>query len=439
MKNQIVEPELLYQDHRFVRGARVEITADGRLGRVGQFDGETTLHMPNRAVMPGFVSAHSHAFQRGLRGLGDRFPAQAERNADDPSGFFAWRDAMYALVDRLTPELVYTLSRRCFAEMRAAGITTVGEFHYVRHASPEDRYSFDEQVVRAATEVGIRLVLINVYYQTGGIGQALRGGQLRFETRSVDEYLEQHEKLERLCRNQGFTVAMCAHSVRAAPMDAVRLLHAESLRRGQPFHMHVEEVVAEVKACEAKYGKRPMQLLCDELEIDGRFTAVHCTHTHEEDMFRFGARGGRVALCPLTEGNLGDGVPDLPGMVAAGASLCLGTDLNARISPLEEARSMEYVQRVADERRGVVRDAHGRTAEPLLAIATLGGAQSLALDAGVIAPGRLADLCAVNLGHPLLASVEAAELPAALVYGCSNEVIASTCVGGRWDDALPCT
>jgi formimidoylglutamate deiminase len=435
MHEQVVEPELLYLDHRFIRGAKVEITADGRFGRVGDFQAETTLRLPRRALMPGFVSSHSHAFQRGLRGLGDRFPAGAERNAEDPSGFFAWREAMYALVDRLTPELVYTLSKRCFSEMLAAGITSVGEFHYARHASPEDRFAFDEQVVRAASEVGIRLVLIDVYYQSGGIGQPLRGGQIRFETRTVDEYLAQHEKLERLCRGQGFGIAMSAHSVRAAPIEAIRVLHAESVRRGQPFHMHVEEVVAETKACEAAYGKRPMQLLCDEIEIDGRFTGVHCTHTNAEDMFRFGARGGRVCVCPLTEGNLGDGVPDLPGMVQAGAGLCIGTDLNARIAPLEEVRALEYVQRVADERRGVVRDAHGRTAEPLLAVATLGGAQSLGLDAGTIASGRLADMCTIDLAHPVLEGTNPEELPAALVFGCSSEVVSSTCVAGRWTDS----
>lgn len=434
MRPQIIEPELLYVDQRFVRNAKVEIGADGRLGRVGEFEGEPTLRLPNRAIMPGFVTAHSHAFQRGLRGLGDRFPAAVERNAEDPSGFFAWRQAMYALVERLSPELVYSISRRCFAEIRRAGFSTVGEFHYVRHADAGARFAFDEQVVRAAQETGIRLVLIDVYYQTGGIGQALQGGQLRFETRSVDEYLEQHERLERLCRDQGFGIAMCAHSVRAAPLEAIRMLHAESVRRQQPFHMHVEEVVAEVKACEAAYGKRPLQLLADELELDGRFTAVHCTHSHPDDLFRLGARGGRVCLCPLTEGNLGDGVPDLPGMVQAGAGICIGTDLNARIAPLEEVRSLEYVQRVADERRGVVRDAHGRTAEPLLAIATLGGAQSLGLDAGVLAPGRLADLCSIALNHPNLAGIGPDELPTALVYGCSTEVVAATCVGGRWED-----
>lgn len=435
MNAQVIEPDLLYLNQEFVRDARLEISADGRIGRVGSFDAETTLRMPGRAIMPGFVSAHSHAFQRGLRGLGDRFPAGEARNAADPSGFFAWRQAMYGLVERLTPEVVFDISRACFAEMRAAGFTSVGEFHYVRHADEGLRFAFDEQVVRAAKETGIRLVLINVYYQTGGIGQPLAGGQLRFETATVDEYLKQHEKLEALCKSNGFGVAMCAHSVRAAPIDAIRMLHAESLRRGQPFHMHVEEVVAEVKACEATYGKRPMQLLCDEVEVDSRFTAVHCTHSNIEDMQRFGGRGGRVCLCPLTEGNLGDGVPDLPGMVQSGAGLCIGTDLNARIAPFEEVRTLEYVQRVADERRGVVRDAHGRTAEPLLAIASLGGAQSIGVDSGTIATGRLADLCAVSVSHPTLAGTAPAELATALVYGCSTEVVAATCVGGHWLDS----
>lgn len=425
VRADVIEPDLALVGGRFERGIRVEILPEGTLGRVGRFEHPAVRRLPGRAVIPGFVNAHSHAFQRGLRGMGEDFPVGA-------GSFFTWREAMYALVERLDFGSAYTLSRKAFEEMLDAGFTTVGEFHYVRHISDQARFVLDEAIVTAAADAGIRLVLLHTAYETGGVERPLVGGQRRFETRGLDEYWREHARLEELVGGIGGTVGVVAHSVRAVPFNSIRLLHQGSLERGQVFHMHVEEVVLEITECEGHYGRRPMQMVVEELAVDGRFTAVHCTHTDPRDMERFGARGGNVCLCPLTEGNLGDGVPGVPHMRKAGARIAIGTDLNSRLCAFEELRWLEYVQRVTRQERGVLVNSHGHAAEALLEVGTVNGARSLGVHAGLLEPGRLADLAVIDLEHPTLAEWTERSLPASLVFGAGTSVVVATCVGGRW-------
>jgi formimidoylglutamate deiminase len=223
-----------------------------------------------------------------------------------------------------------------------------------------------------------------------------------------------------------------AHSVRAASLVEIRALHAEASRRGLPFHMHVEEQRREIEDSMAAYGRTPMRLLCDELQASDNFTAVHCTHTSPADMAAFLARGGRVCVCPLTEANLGDGIPDLSAPHAVGGRLSLGTDSNARISAIEEMRWLEYGQRLRGELRGALTDSAGEVAATTLEAATSGGAAALGIGSGRIAPGEWADFTAVDLTVPSLAGVPAAGLLDAIVFGAGNGAIAGTFVGGSW-------
>lgn len=389
-----------------------------------------------RALLPGFVNAHSHAFQRGLRGRGETFPAGT-------GSFWTWREAMYALVKGLDAETLATLCRRTFSEMLAAGITTVGEFHYVHHREGKTRdFEFDAVVLETARQVGLRIVLLETYYETGGIGQPLAGGQRRFATPEPDDYWQQIDHLAARLDPTTQSLGAVAHSIRAVPLERLRELHSEARRRDMVLHMHVEEQRQEIESCRLAHGTTPTGLLLDHLELDGSFTAVHCTHTDPADMERYLATGARVCLCPLTEANLGDGIADLPTILerghggqadgTRGDALCLGSDSNARISMLEEVRWLEYVQRLARERRGVCRDDGGRLGRRLLDIATVGGAHSLGLEAGRIAPGQLADLIAVDLGHPTLEGWDDETLLETILLGADNSVIAEVCVGGRW-------
>jgi formimidoylglutamate deiminase len=198
--------------------------------------------------------------------------------------------------------------------------------------------------------------------------------------------------------------------------------------------MHVEEQVREIVECAAAYGRRPMELLLDRLPLSARFTAVHCTHTDRRDLERFAAAGGTACLCPTTEASLGDGIADLPALLAAGGRVCLGTDSNARISMLEEARWLELVQRLARERRGVAQDAAGRVATTLLHAATRNGARALGVETGEIRPGAWADLVAIDLTHPELEGWTEDTLLESIFLGAGDRVIAGTCVGGRWEE-----
>jgi formimidoylglutamate deiminase len=457
----ILEADLTWTGQAFEPGIQVHVGADGRItaigganqqipdggraegpgslspgqrpgrGRLGGDGGEGSIHrLRDRALLPGFVSAHSHAFQRGLRGRGETFPQGS-------GSFWTWREAMYGLVARLGAGDFQRLCLQTFREMRTAGITTVGEFHYFHHSPGTEDWACDDLVLRAAAEAGLRIVLVQSYYRTGAIGQPLEGPQLRFAGRSPAAYWEQMDRLAAVTsrldpRRQ--SLAASVHSLRAASLDDLREIYGEARRRDLPFHIHVEEQRREIEDALAYYGKRPMDLLLETLGTATDLTAVHCTHTQAEDMERFVAAGGTVCLCPLTEANLGDGIAAVPHLRSLGGAICLGSDSNARISTLEEMRWLEYVQRLAGESRGVCRDEGGSVARVLLEAATLGGAQALGLDAGRIAPGAWADFAAVDLTAPTLAGWEPETLLDALIFGAAEEAIAGTCVGGEWED-----
>jgi formimidoylglutamate deiminase len=375
------------------------------------------------ALLPGFVNVHSHAFQRGLRGAVERFR--------ETGTFWSWRDGMYALATSLDRDTLGQLCRRAFTEMRSAGFTTVGEFHYLHHERDHD-WAFDEVILEAAAEVGIRLVLLQSCYSAGGIGRPLEPGQHRFDTVDLANYWRQWDRLARQLDPRTQTLGVVAHSVRAAGVTEIKGLHREALRRRLPFHIHVEEQRQEIAEAVAAYGRTPMRLLCDELQTAESVTAVHCTHTSPEDMVAFLQRGGRVCVCPLTEGYLGDGIPDLTAPHTAGGRLALGTDANTRISAIEEMRWLEYGQRLRAERRGTLADSRGGVAACLLEAGTSGGAASLGIGAGRIALGEWADFVAVKLNSLPLAGEPTEGLLEAIVFGSGNEVVAGTFVGGKW-------
>src|SRR5215210_3433759 len=421
---KVIEADLVWTGRRFEPGLQVVVGDDGLIEAVAAGRTPTDRHQRS-ALLPGFVNTHSHAFQRGLRGQGERFPAGS-------GDFWSWREAMYALVERLGERELFRLSVQAFEEMRDAGTTTVGEFHYLHHAGDGTDYEFDRVVLEAAAAAGIRIVLLQTYYATGGIGQPLGTAQRRFRSTDVDAYWKQMDRLESALDRRTQSLGAVAHSVRAATVEDIAALHAESRRRGLPFHMHVEEQRREIEECVAAYGRTPMRVLLDSLDISGNLTAVHCTHTAPEDLRKFLRAGGTVCVNPLTEGNLGDGLPVLEPVPDLLERLSLGSDSNARISPLEEMRWLEYGQRLRRERRGLLRNGEGEVASVVLDAATAGGARALGLRAGRIDVGHWADLVVIDLEHPSLAGCEVETLAEALVTGADNGVVRGTYVGGIW-------
>ena len=433
---RILEADQIWTPEGFRSGLRLVINDQGRIAALEPTEAPAPADLPvekltGRALLPGFVNAHSHAFQRGLRGRGETFPRGA-------GSFWTWREAMYSLVQTLDAETFHGICLQAFREMLAAGMTSVGEFHYFHHLDAQNRdYRADELVLDAARQAGIRIVLLYAYYRTGGIGAPLQGGQTHFSTPSLDEYRQRLERLQEKLDPATQSLGIVAHSIRAVDLDELAALHQEARNRGWVFHLHLEEQRQEIEACVEAYGKAPMEALLERIDPGATpTTAVHCTHTAPESMERYLDRGGNVCICPLTEANLADGIADLPGINRGIAKhqISLGSDSNARISMLEEARWLEYVQRLHLERRGVVIDDDGFCGRHLMSVVTAGGAASLGLDTGSLEAGKLADLISVDLNHPTLAfTPDAGEgLIDALFLGASDDAIDRVCVGGLW-------
>jgi formimidoylglutamate deiminase len=438
---RIVVPELTYVDGRFEPGLAVEYDAgSGRITRFGPADAlaaggwASVERLPGRALLPGFVNAHSHAFQRVIRGR-----TQWRSVLAPWADFWSWREAMYAAALALSPEDLFAVSRFCFLEMLRSGITTVGEFHYL-HRDPdgrpyEDAGELAHRVVQAAREVGLRIVLLNVCYARGGVGRPLQPEQRRFATPDLAAFLEDTRALcERYRGEPGVRVGVGAHSVRAVPREWLADLHGWAEAQDVAFHMHVSEQPAEVEACRAAYGLRPVELLAGEGVLGERLTAVHATHLAEDELALLGDARATVCACPTTERDLGDGF--LPGaeLLDAGARVALGTDSQTAIDFFEEMRLVEYHERLRKQRRVVlaVPGGEGRleVAPLLFELATESGARSLGVEAGALRPGALADFVAVDLEHPALAGWTVESLGALLALSAPADVVVDVWVGG---------
>jgi formimidoylglutamate deiminase len=381
-------------------------------------------------LLPGFVNAHSHAFQRAIRGATQR------RGAADPSSFWSWRSAMYATANTLDPAAVYAQTRACFAEMLARGITCVGEFHYLHHQADGRPYAdpneLSQQVIQAASDVGLRLCLLEVYYARAGVGHdGPLPEQRRFCDGSTDAYLERLERLRPL-RSPSLSLGVAPHSIRAVRADELARLAAYANEHALPIHAHVSEQLLENQQCEAEHGRSPLRVFADAgcLARPHAFTAVHAIHVGAPELELL--RGQQVCACPTTEADLGDGVVPAADWLAHGATLSLGSDSNAMIDLVMEARLLEMHERLQRQARLCLRDEDGRVAPVLLAAATTGGARALGRpELGRLAVGSPFDAVAVDLEHRSLRDVAEDFVLDALCLAGSSEAIARVWVGGR--------
>lgn len=369
-------------------------------------------------TVPGFANAHSHAFQRALRGRAQ------ERGG---GSFWDWRERMYELAERIDPDRYLALARACFAEMALAGITAVGEFHYLHHrpgGKPyEDPNALGNAVIEAATQAGVRVTLLDACYLDGGPGEPLAPRQRRFGDHGASAWAE---RVDALPEGPGHRVGAAIHSVRAVDPEAAAAVASWAIARRKPLHAHVSEQPAENEATLAAHGRTPTAVLADAGALEARFTAVHATHLSGVDVALLGAAGACCCLCPTTERDLGDGIGAARVLADAGCTLALGSDSQAVIDPFEEARALELDQRLAGGRRGV------HSATELLAAATAGGHASIGWDdAGMIAPGRRADLVNVALDGPRLAGIAAASALESLVYAAAAADVRTVISGGR--------
>jgi formiminoglutamate deiminase len=326
-------------------------------------------------TIPGLANCHSHAFHRALRG----------RTQRGRGTFWTWREQMYAVAERLDPDSYLALATATYREMVAAGITSVGEFHYLHHQPDGTPYADPNEMGRAlqqaARDAGLRIRLLDTVYLSSGFGEPPRGVQLRFSDGTAESWAERVEALEE--------AGAAIHSVRAVPDDQLRTIVEAS--EGRPLHVHLSEQVAENDGCVAAYGATPTQLLADHGVLGPSTSAVHATHLTADDIAHLGDTRTHACFCPTTERDLGDGIGPSRALHDAGSPLTLGSDSHAVIDLFEEMRSVELDERLATQRRG-----HWSAAE-LLTAATANGNASLGYDdAGAIAVGRRADLVTID-------------------------------------------
>ncbi len=365
-----------------VDGLRVEVV-DGRFAGVVEAPPGDAIRLAGLTI-PGLANGHSHAFHRALRG----------RTQRGRGTFWTWREQMYAVAERLTPDTCFELARATYREMVAVGFTSVGEFHYLHHGpggTPyDDPNAMSYALLAAAAEAGIRIALLDTCYLTSAIGSPPEAVQHRFSDGDAEAWAQRVEAL-RPSDVADVRVGAAIHSVRAVPREQMQHVVAWADRHEAPLHAHVSEQVAENDACLAAYGATPTEVLAEAGALGPRSSAVHATHLTQRDVGLLGGSGTHACFCPTTERDLGDGIGPSRALHAAGAPLTVGTDSHAVVDPFEELRAVELDERLADRSRG-----HW-SAEELLVAGTVDGHRSLGfVDAGRIEVGARADLVTLD-------------------------------------------
>ncbi|MFH8936687.1 formimidoylglutamate deiminase [Streptomyces griseosporeus] len=368
-------------------------------------------------TLPGLANAHSHAFHRALRGT-----------VQVGSGtFWTWREVMYSVADRLTPDTYHALARAVYAEMALAGITAVGEFHYVHHAPGGTFYAdpnaMGEALIAAAAEAGIRITLLDTCYLSAGFGEAPNRHQQRFSDGSAEDWAARCSLLK---EHDHARIGAAIHSVRAVPAGQLATVAAWAEERRAPLHVHLSEQTAENDACLAAHGRTPTRLLADHGVLGPRTTGVHNTHLTDEDIALLGGSGTGTCMCPTTERDLADGIGPAVALQRAGSPLSLGSDSHAVIDLFEEARAMELNERLRTRTRG-----HW-TAAALLRAAGADGHAALGWEeAGTLEPGALADFTTVALDSVRTAGPLPRLGAETAVFAATAADVRHTVVGGR--------
>jgi formimidoylglutamate deiminase len=449
-------PDLIYTSGRFESGYALVCDATGRIvniSPVAELREERRILLTNRALLPGMVNAHSHAFQRVLRG-------RTEYRANERDSFWTWRELMYSAATRLRPEDTYDASRMAFLEMALNGITTVGEFHYLHHAPDGKPYDdpnlLAKEVIRAAGDVGLRIALLRVAYARSGFQAEANPKQARFIEPTPELFLTNLESLTSSVRSPSVSegnstiealpdgqasdtawIGVAPHSVRAVPLDYLRAVIGYANDHKLKVHMHVAEQPAEVSACVTEYGRTPIALLESEGLLNDRFTAVHAIHVTPKAIPSFAKSGAMVCACPTTERNLGDGVVPVDEYLKHGVSICLGTDSHAQIDLLEDARELEYHLRLQKLKRAILgarTPSSARasdTAATLFDCATVNGARSIGAPNGSLEIGKPADFFTVDLNDPTIAGASPDDLLASIVFSISRAAVREVVVGGK--------
>lgn len=417
-----------YLPDGWARDVRVAVGADGAIVAVEPGAAPAAGDERIRGLaLPGLPNLHCHAFQRAMAGL-------AERRGPAHDNFWTWREVMYRFLDRLTPDDVEAVAAFAYLEMLERGFTAVGEFHYLHHAPDGTAYAdpgeMAGRIVAAAGESGIGLTLLPCFYAQGGFGGAPAvPGQRRF--------LNDPDRFARLVeRSRAAASALPSAAIGIAP-HSLRAVTPESLKAvvaaapDGPLHIHAAEQVREVEDCIAWSGRRPVEFLLDEMQIDRRWCLIHATHMSADETRRLAASGAVAGLCPLTEASLGDGIFNGPEFLAAAGRFGVGTDSNIDIDAAAELRQLEYSQRLARRARNVMATREGESnGRRLFDEALAGGAQALGRPIGALAAGRRADIVVLNPAYADFAAAGSERWLDAWIFVAGRNAIRSVFAGG---------
>ncbi len=413
----------LLQNSGWLENATVSIDENGKIIAVLQ-ESESNTSFRGYAL-PAFQNAHSHAFQYAMAGL-------AENNVGDDD-FWSWREAMYRLALNLNPDEIKTIAAMLYAELLRNGYSNVAEFHYVHHdknGAPYDNSAeIGEALIEAANEAGIKITLVPIFYQKGGFGIAPNERQKRFISKTFDDYARLFEASAEVCKKyENANIAVGIHSMRG--VDAGDILRAvNELPNDVPFHIHVSEQLKEVADCIEFLGKRPVEWLLENCDLNERFHLVHATHLTELETENLAKSGANVVLCPSTEGNLGDGIFPLRNYQSFNGNWSIGTDSHIGLNPFEELRLLDYGQRLISHKRNTFGADAG-----LFAInqATIAGRKAMNnFEKDFFAVGADFDACVIDTDAPLLENVSLENLASTIIYTANISHINETFVRGK--------
>ncbi|WP_337024824.1 MULTISPECIES: formimidoylglutamate deiminase [unclassified Pantoea] len=407
----------------------VLITTDAS-GQIAEFTPDSTPGSATRLagpVIPAIANLHSHAFQRAMAGL-------AEVAGDPQDSFWTWRDLMYRMVQRLSPEQVGDIATHLYIDMLKGGYSQVAEFHYLHHDAQGKPYADDAMLlnlIAAAETAGIGQTLLPVLYSFSGFGsQPASDGQRRF-IQQTDAYLQQQQRAAQWSANKPLlNHGICFHSLRAVNETQMREVLAASAA-DVPVHIHVAEQEKEVNDSLAWSGERPVDWLYNRFEVDQRWCLIHATHLDDSEIQRMAASGAIAGLCPTTEANLGDGIFPAVEYIAQGGRWGIGSDSHVSLSAQEELRWLEYGQRLRDRRRNRITLPHQPSVGDLLwQQAAQGGAQACAINTGELAVGKRADWLVLE-NDAFLSSVSSASLLNRWLFGGTQSQIRDVFVAGN--------
>ncbi|MEX0292588.1 formimidoylglutamate deiminase [Pseudomonas putida] len=409
---------------------RIEVASDGTMTHIdsgASADGAERLAGP---LLPGMPNLHSHAFQRAMAGL-----AEVAGNPND--SFWTWRELMYRLVGKITPEQLQIIARQLYIEMLKAGYTSVAEFHYVHHDQAGKAYADPAELSRrisaAAASSGIGLTLLPVLYSHAGFGgQPPNEGQRRF-INSTEQYLQLHAQLAATIAAQpAQQVGLCFHSLRAVtPAQIAQVLAAGNQQC--PIHIHIAEQQKEVDDCLAWSGLRPLQWLYEHVQVDARWCLVHATHAQADEVAAMAGSGAVAGLCLTTEANLGDGIFPAVDYLSQGGRIGIGSDSHVSLSVVEELRWLEYGQRLRDQRRNrLYREDQPMVGRTLYDAALMGGAQALGQPVGELAVGKRADWLVLDGQDPYIATADEDAILNRWLFAGSDRQVRDVMVNGQW-------